>query len=126
METRCHTGKVCVWDTVKDNGWRVDIRSHRVRDVIDGILMKPDEFPLPNCVKETDCQDCGLWEFYDDRDPVETGSTSLTTTTTYAATSTTEAATSTTDTTTTITLTTTVDTQPSTTIHEPPTDPWPN
>lgn len=133
METRCHTGKVCVWDTVKDNGWRVDIRSHRVRDVIDGILMKPEEFPLPNCVEEKDCQDCGLWEYYDDRDPVKTDTTSLATSTTDAATSTTDVATSTTDDTTsttdaaiTITLTTTADTQPSTTIHEPPSDPWPN
>ncbi|KAI8082172.1 Alpha/Beta hydrolase protein [Thamnidium elegans] len=117
METRCHTGKVCVWDTVKDNGWRVDIRSHRVRDVIDSILMKPDDFPLPNCEAEKDCQDCGLWEFYDDRDPLETGTTGLPTSTTDAVTSTTDAAT---------TTTATTDTQPSTTIHEPPTDPWPN
>jgi hypothetical protein len=68
MESRCHTGKVCVWDTVNDNGWRVDIRSHRVRDVIENILKKPDEFPLPKCVEETDCADCGLWEYYDERD----------------------------------------------------------
>lgn len=68
MESRCHTGKVCVWDTVKNNGWRVDIRSHRVRDVIETILKNPKEFPLPECVEETDCQDCGLWEYYDERD----------------------------------------------------------
>lgn len=83
METRCHTGKVCVWDTVNENGWRVDIRSHRVRDVIEQILMKPDEFPLPNCVVETDCEDCGLWEFFDERDPPNS-----TTTTTETQTST--------------------------------------
>ncbi|KAI8393286.1 Alpha/Beta hydrolase protein [Radiomyces spectabilis] len=68
METRCHTGKVCVWDTVNDHGWRVDIRSHRVADVIENILKKPDEFPLPQCEVETDCQDCGLWNFVDQRD----------------------------------------------------------
>lgn len=97
METRCHTGKVCVWDTVKDNGWRVDIRSHRVRDVIEGILMKPDEFPLPDCVEEVDCEDCGLWEFFDKRDPS----------------------------TTTITATTTTDIPTSTSSSELPTDLWP-
>lgn len=69
METRCHTGKVCVWDTVRDKGWRVDIRSHRVRDVIDGILLKPEEFPMPICEEEKDCDDCGLWEYFDERDP---------------------------------------------------------
>ncbi|KAI8984726.1 Alpha/Beta hydrolase protein, partial [Mycotypha africana] len=71
MESRCHTGKKCVWDTVKDNGWRVDIRSHRVKDVIENILKKKEEFPLPNCVyEEEDCQDCGLWSYYDKRDPI--------------------------------------------------------
>jgi putative lipase involved disintegration of autophagic bodies len=78
MESRCHTGKVCVWDTVKDNGWRVDIRSHRVRDVIETILKNPEEFPMPNCVEETDCEDCGLWEYYDERDGPLTSSKSAT------------------------------------------------
>ncbi|ORY94077.1 Alpha/Beta hydrolase protein [Syncephalastrum racemosum] len=69
METRCHTGKVCVWDTVNDKGWRVDIRSHRVQDVIENILKKEQDFDLPNCVSEDKhCADCGLWEFTDIRD----------------------------------------------------------
>lgn len=69
METRCHAGKVCVWDTVNDKGWRVDIRSHQVQDVIENILKKPEEFPLPECIPESDdCDDCGLWQFTDDRD----------------------------------------------------------
>ncbi|KAI8888525.1 alpha/beta-hydrolase [Backusella circina FSU 941] len=68
METRCHTSKTCVWDTVGNHGWKVDIRSHRITDVIDRILMKPDEFPLPSCKEEKDCEDCGLWEYKDDRD----------------------------------------------------------
>ncbi|KAI7864839.1 Alpha/Beta hydrolase protein [Spinellus fusiger] len=69
METRCHTGRVCTWDTVKDHNWRVDIRTHRVGDVIEGILKNPDQFPMPVCVAEKeDCQDCGLWQFFDNRD----------------------------------------------------------
>ncbi|CEP10053.1 hypothetical protein [Parasitella parasitica] len=59
LETGCHTSKVCVWDTVKDNGWRVDIATHRIATVVD-ILKKPGEFPLPKCKVEVDCQDCGL------------------------------------------------------------------
>lgn len=101
MESRCHTGKVCVWDTVKDNGWRVDIRSHRVRDVIENILKKPEEFPLPNCAPEEDCEDCGLWEYYDNRDnPLSSSSSS------DSATSTTSTKTSTSH------------------APDPPTDPW--
>ncbi|KAJ8655149.1 hypothetical protein O0I10_009184 [Lichtheimia ornata] len=70
METRCHTGKMCVWDTVSEKGWRVDIRSHRVADVIENILKQDDEFPLPDCVDEDeDCTDCGLWNYIDPRDP---------------------------------------------------------
>ncbi|KAI8369575.1 Alpha/Beta hydrolase protein [Radiomyces spectabilis] len=78
METRCHTGKVCVWDTVNDNGWRVDIRSHRVQDVIENILKKPEEFPLPKCGVESECDDCGLWDFVDERDGPLTHTTTAT------------------------------------------------
>lgn len=81
---------MCVWDTVNKNGWRVDIRSHRVRDVIESILKNPDEFPLPQCVEETDCEDCGLWEYFDERDgPITTATTTTTTSTTTDTTDTT-------------------------------------
>jgi lipase ATG15 len=107
METRCHTGKVCVWDTVNEHGWKVDIRSHRVRDVIENILKKPEDFPLPNCVPDEDCEDCGLWEYYDDRDNYPLSSSSSSSTSSDTATSTTN-------------------TKTSTTSHppDPPTDPW--
>lgn len=88
METRCHTGKVCVWDTVNKNGWRVDIRSHRVRDVIESILKKPEEFPLPDCVEEEDCEDCGLWEYYDKRDGPFTSTSSSSSSSTTSTTTT--------------------------------------
>ena len=42
---------------------------HRVRDVIENIMKKSDEFAMPDCQPEAkDCQDCGLWEYFDDRD----------------------------------------------------------
>ena len=74
METRCHTGKSCVWDTVKDNGWRVNIAHHRIGTLIEDILKKPNEFPIPSCKIETDCDDCGLWTFEDERDILPTNS----------------------------------------------------
>lgn len=88
MESRCHTGKVCVWDTVNENGWRIDIRSHRVRDVIENILRKPEEFPMPKCVEEVDCEDCGLWEYFDERDPKNHTSSSTTNNATTTSTTT--------------------------------------
>ena len=62
---------MCVWDTVSEKGWRVDIRSHRVADVIENILKQSDEeFPLPECFHEDQhCNDCGLWNYTDPRDP---------------------------------------------------------
>ncbi|ORX53212.1 alpha/beta-hydrolase [Hesseltinella vesiculosa] len=76
METSCHAGKVCQWDTVKDKGWRVDARTHRIKDVIDNILNKTEEFPLlPECLPQTDCVDCKDWHYYDRReDPFPTSS----------------------------------------------------
>ncbi|KAI8093513.1 uncharacterized protein BX664DRAFT_329889 [Halteromyces radiatus] len=59
---------MCVWDTIHDNGWRLDSRTHRILDVIENILNKTEEFPLPNCKKEVDCADCGLWHYDDRRD----------------------------------------------------------
>ncbi|KAI9243916.1 Alpha/Beta hydrolase protein [Phascolomyces articulosus] len=70
LETRCHTGKVCAWDTVNEHGWRVDIRSHRIGDVIEKIIKRPDQFPsMPDCQPEPkECVDCQLWDYYDERD----------------------------------------------------------
>ncbi|CAO3682500.1 unnamed protein product [Umbelopsis ramanniana] len=79
METRCHAGKVCVWDVVNEKGWRVDIRSHRIHDVIENILKKPEEFPIPECKPELECVDCALWDYPDDRDPPSTMSTTCST-----------------------------------------------
>ncbi|KAI9493480.1 Alpha/Beta hydrolase protein [Zychaea mexicana] len=77
METRCHSGKICVWDTVNEKNWRVDVRSHRVHDVIENILKQPEgEFPLPDCVHEDpSCADCGLWNYIDERDNHPSSST---------------------------------------------------
>lgn len=59
---------MCVWDTVKNNGWSADINSHRIKDVIEKILMNPEDFPLPDCVVEEGCSDCKEWQYYDSRD----------------------------------------------------------
>ncbi|CAO3599825.1 unnamed protein product [Absidia cylindrospora] len=70
IETRCHSGKACVWDTVNEHGWKVDVRSHQIGNVIDKILLDPENFPLPRCMEQQDCIDCALWKYPDDRDSV--------------------------------------------------------
>ncbi|KAI7849927.1 Alpha/Beta hydrolase protein [Circinella umbellata] len=107
METRCHSGKICVWDTVNKQQWRVDVRSHRIRDVIEYILKQPEtEFPLPECVVEDPaCSDCALWNYFDHRDSSESSSSSGKTSSSTLP-------------------STTTSTKTSTNIPEPPGDPW--
>lgn len=65
METRCHSGRTCVYDVVNQSGWKVDVRSHRIRDVIENLLTKWDT--VPECIVEQDCSECGMWNFTSSR-----------------------------------------------------------
>ncbi|KAI1319211.1 putative lipase atg15 [Mortierella claussenii] len=60
LESKCHTGRTCVYDPVGEDNWRVDIRTHRLADTIEGVLKVKD---VPKCEQERDCVDCELWEF---------------------------------------------------------------
>ncbi|KAF9112150.1 putative lipase atg15 [Mortierella sp. AM989] len=60
LETKCHTGRTCVYDPVGEDNWRVDVRTHRLADTIEGVLKVKD---VPRCSPETDCVDCALWEY---------------------------------------------------------------
>ncbi|KAG0263485.1 putative lipase atg15 [Actinomortierella ambigua] len=62
LESKCHTGRTCVYDPVGEDNWRVDIRTHRLMDTIEGV-MKPKG--VPKCQVETDCVDCPMWEYMD-------------------------------------------------------------
>lgn len=63
MESVCHTGKKCVYDTVADFGWRVGIGTHKIVSVIKEVLEKYDD-PAP-CEQYVDCTDCFNWEFFE-------------------------------------------------------------
>lgn len=64
MESKCHHGRVCLYDTVKELGWNVHISTHRVKEVIEKVLSVWKE--VPKCEPEDEeCVDCGLWEFKD-------------------------------------------------------------
>ncbi|QKX60662.1 uncharacterized protein TRUGW13939_07808 [Talaromyces rugulosus] len=81
LESACHTGSMCVYDTVEDKGWRVGIGTHRIKSVIKDVLLKYDE--VPPCVPEVECYDCQLWKYFKSN-----GSEITTTTTTLTSTST--------------------------------------
>ncbi|KAJ2408110.1 putative lipase atg15 [Coemansia sp. RSA 2526] len=72
MESRCHNGQQLVFDTVAQRGWRVDMRHHRINEVI-YLALEPwgitdPEERMPTLEPEDkDCVDCGLWKFvYED------------------------------------------------------------
>lgn len=81
LESACHNGKTCVYDTVEDKGWRVGIGTHRIKSVITDVLGAYDA--VPPCVAEEECYDCQLWKFFKSN-----GSEITTTTTTTTSTST--------------------------------------
>ncbi|KAG0157109.1 hypothetical protein PDIDSM_4293 [Penicillium digitatum] len=62
MESVCHTGQVCTYDTVADKGWRVGLGTHKIQNVISDVILKYDS--VPSCVAEEECFDCELWKFF--------------------------------------------------------------
>ncbi|KAL8760045.1 MAG: hypothetical protein Q9184_003440 [Pyrenodesmia sp. 2 TL-2023] len=88
METQCHTGHTCIYDTVQDKNWRVSISWHRIRPIISDVIRAYDE--LPECVQDTECEDCFNWKYFESNgsEPTTTSSVSLSTTTTATRTST--------------------------------------
>ncbi|OMJ25869.1 putative lipase atg15 [Smittium culicis] len=70
MESKCHIGNQCLFDTATVLGWRPDIRHHRMDDVIKYVLepwgTDSANASFPVCAPQADCVECGLWEFGDD------------------------------------------------------------
>jgi lipase ATG15 len=80
MESVCHSGQACVYDTIGDLGWRVGAGTHKIRYVISDVLEK---YPEPAvCAPMVDCVDCFNWKFYESNRS-ETTTTALPSTTTY-------------------------------------------
>lgn len=74
METACHTGKTCVYDSVTDLGWHVNMLNHRIHTVIDGILNEYDQ--VATCSQPEPCIDCFNWKYVRDRNEPTTTSSS--------------------------------------------------
>ncbi|RKP12617.1 Alpha/Beta hydrolase protein [Piptocephalis cylindrospora] len=62
MESKCHVGRVCMFDVAERLGWKQDVRTHRIGEVIEKVLI-PWEGDYPECVPQEPCSDCGLWDF---------------------------------------------------------------
>ncbi|KAK3828941.1 MAG: alpha/beta-hydrolase [Benniella sp.] len=63
MESKCHTGRICVYDPVGEDNWGIDIRKHRLADTIEGVLKVKN---VPPCKTQDDCEDCTQWKFTTD------------------------------------------------------------
>lgn len=79
METQCHTGHVCIYDTVKDKNWRVTISWHSIRSVISGVFRAYDE--VAECVEDNECVDCFNWKYYESNGSESTTTSSSTSST---------------------------------------------
>ncbi|KAL8681413.1 MAG: hypothetical protein Q9186_002488 [Xanthomendoza sp. 1 TL-2023] len=77
METQCHTGNVCIYDTVKDKSWRVSISWHSIRSVIKDVFRAYDT--VPECIQDTECVDCYNWNYFDSNSSEPSTTTTTTT-----------------------------------------------
>lgn len=63
MESVCHTGSVCEYDTVADKNWRLGLGYHRIGSVIKDVIEAYPE--VAKCEPQLDCTDCPLWKYYE-------------------------------------------------------------
>jgi len=74
MESQCHSGLECSYDTVTDLGWRVNIANHRQAVMIRDVLASKEYSKRLGAGKVIDCQvvpstcvDCFGWSDRDGR-----------------------------------------------------------
>ena len=81
LQTECHTGQVCRYDTVEDKGWRVGAGYHKIRNVVRDVIEVYDE--VPACEPDEECVDCFNWKYFESN-----GSDTTSTTTSSSSSST--------------------------------------
>ena len=91
METQCHTGKVCIYDTVADKSWRVSATTHSIRSVIADVLEAYDDLPTcePDSTPDEPCVDCFNWKYFESNNSDATTSSSSSTSSSISLTRTT-------------------------------------
>jgi lipase ATG15 len=63
MQSVCHTGSTCTYDTVGDLGWRVGAGTHKIVSVIRDVLEKYAKVAV--CKPYSDCTDCFDWTYFE-------------------------------------------------------------
>lgn len=66
IETRCHIGESILYDTVGKKGWSVDVRTHRITEIINRVLNEDwDDSPsdLDHPEEEVDVKS-SFWAFW--------------------------------------------------------------
>lgn len=88
LESQCHLGQVCVYDTVKDKSWRVGIGNHKIWNVIRDVIEAYDD--VAPCVSDSECVDCYNWKYFESNgsDPRTSTQSSSSTTSTRTRTTT--------------------------------------
>lgn len=84
MQSVCHSGMTCSYDTVKDFGWRVGAGNHRVKVVIHDVIEKYSQ-PAA-CAPVKNCTDCYNWKYFESHDKPGTSKSSTTSKATSTAT----------------------------------------
>ena len=62
METRCHIGNTCIYDTKTLMGMKDSIFTHKIKFVIENVIEKWNN-TIPSCSVDTLCQDCVGWNY---------------------------------------------------------------
>ncbi|OCL05781.1 alpha/beta-hydrolase [Glonium stellatum] len=75
MQSVCHTGFKCVYNTVDDFGWRVGIGTHKIHNVIKDVIEKYEQ--PAHCEQYINCTDCYPWEFFESNGTDSTTTTSI-------------------------------------------------
>lgn len=62
FESQCFTGRRCVYDTVGEKRWHVNVLNHRINTVIHDVLEAYDA--VPECTTDDECVDCYNWNYH--------------------------------------------------------------
>lgn len=63
IETKCHIGKICEYDTKKYLQIKPSIFYHKLQFVIESVITKWNN-TLPECIEVTNCTDCDEWSYF--------------------------------------------------------------
>lgn len=83
MQSKCHTGSVCVYNTTRDLGWGEHLINHKIETVIHQVIEVYNE--TAKCIPVRNCRDCGDWKYFESNssDPKTKTSTTLGLTTSF-------------------------------------------